>query len=761
MPAADPALEAAARAGLCSSSELNRLAGRPRGVSFGGAPATAPGVLKALRRPSRDSAATKIQAIWRSKQSRKRVRNDFGLRRPSKALMRRQKTLSDKDSAWLAQRKSALSDLTEVGAMKQAIAQASSSRWVIDPNNTNWCHWWDLFMMVLLFVVLFLTPYEVAFLEAPSGWENTLTDGLFWVNRAFDAAFLADLIINFFLAYQNPPSKGNTWVRSLAMIRRRYLAGWFVIDLLSVLPFWLVGLLLPSSGGDNPADESARRLLFVVRAVRLLRLLKLSKVLGMSRILKRYETRVELKYNTMSFVKMIAVVVAWSHLQACLWGLIPLFEPADAETWLGDLAASQGVDAEELEPWLKYTSALYFSVMTLTSIGYGAMLPPASNSSEMFLCVVLMMVSSMIWVYTMGQMCAIATSMDPDTTAFHNNMDALNAFMRERGLQTDLRVRCRTFFHATRKMATLTDDSELLEKMSPLLRGTVALETHRSWLSRVWYFADFVNRHATANGLEENMGQEFSELRFEQDSFVSQLAMRLQPMAFTQRERVPPGALYILRKGMVVRGWYFLGPGRVWGQDMIVHHPELIDSTPVVSLTYIEVLCLERDDLFECTAGHPTAQERVKKAARRIALARLLTKHVRRVKAAQKAAGTSMTNVKIKPLKSATPDRRASLTMGRVIRRNSWKSSSPTPGEKEKGGGDHDAVPVRDAVRSELKEQLGVAVEAAVQQAVLAVLAHQRKAPPTPPQQRLPPPTPPQQSRSDSWWKRSADQLSA
>ena len=44
---------------------------------------------------------------------------------------------------------------------------------------------------------------------------------------------------------------------------------------------------------------------------------------------------------------------------------------------------------------------------------------------------------------------------------------------------------------------------------------------------------------------------------------------------------------------------------------------------------------------------------------------------------------------------------------------------------------------------------------------VLAVLAHQRKAPPTPPQQRLPPPTPPQQSRSDSWWKRSADQLSA
>jgi hypothetical protein len=50
------------------------------------------------------------------------------------------------------------------------------------------------------------------------------------------------------------------------------------------------------------------------------------------------------------------------------------------------------------------------------------MLPPQSNAVEMIVCVFLMVISSILWVYTMGQMCAIATAMDPDTANFHRIM---------------------------------------------------------------------------------------------------------------------------------------------------------------------------------------------------------------------------------------------------------------------------------------------------------------------------------------------------
>ena len=484
----------------------------------------------------------------------------------------------------------------------QAIRDATYNRWVIDPNYALWTGWWDLGMMVLLTVVLFVTPYEVAFLSPNF-------DALFVINRVFDAIFMSDLVINFFLAYQNGPEKGSTWVKHLPAIRRRYLRGWFAVDFFSVLPFWSVGMIIDAmkdeDGGDDDKGD-ASSLLRVVRAVRLLRLVKLGKVLGMSRILKRYEAQMDMTYALISLAKMLFLIAAWSHLQACLWGLCPSLEPDDAETWLKELADTQGTTVEGLDPVLKYSSALYWSVMTLTSIGYGAMLPPESNATEMILCVALMLVSSIIWVYTMGQMCAIATSMDPDTANFHRIMDGLNMFMRERGLEKKLRIQLRVYFHNCRKMYRVSGDTEILERMSPMLRGVVALEAHRPWMKRVWY-------------LDPNIryvdGPVSTEIKNEQEAFVAQLAITMQLTSFVSEERVPVGSLYILRKGLCSRGWSFMGPGRVWGEDLILKYPQLVDTTPTIALTYVEVLRLNRGDLFDVAARHPVVEERIKRAA--------------------------------------------------------------------------------------------------------------------------------------------------
>ena len=406
-----------------------------------------------------ERSAAKIQAHYRGKRDRaivevKRVRAEFIAR--SKA---------ERDLMFAMKTQSTLANLTDVKAMTAAIRNATETRgWVIDPNHAEWTAYWDLMMMLLLTVVLFLMPYEVAFL-VPS------LDALFVINRLIDLIFACDLVIQFFLAYQNGPDKGNTWVKSLPMIRKRYLKGWFTIDFISVLPFWIIEMMVDgqkdgAAGGDEAGGPES--LLRVVRAVRLLRLTKLTKVLGMSRILKRYEAHMDVTYAVLSLLKMVFLIVAWSHLQACAWGMLPSLEGAGTETWLTDLAESEGKTLDELDPGLKYSAALYWSVMTLTSIGraaaalhsppsstptlhsyctplhphrYGAMLPPQSNAIEMIVCVFLMVISSILWVYTMGQMCAIATSMDPDTANFHRIMDGLNMFMHERGIDKKLRVR--------------------------------------------------------------------------------------------------------------------------------------------------------------------------------------------------------------------------------------------------------------------------------------------------------------------------------
>ena len=57
-------------------------------------------------------------------------------------------------------------------------------------------------------------------------------------------------------------------------------------------------------------------------------------------------------------------------------------------------------------------------------------------------------------------------------------------------------------------MYKVSGDTEILERMSPMLRGVVALEAHRPWLRRVWYLDPQVQ-------YEDDMSTVASELRSE------------------------------------------------------------------------------------------------------------------------------------------------------------------------------------------------------------------------------------------------------
>ena len=52
------------------------------------------------------------------------------------------------------------------------------------------------------------------------------TEGLFAINRAIDAIFLLDLVLQFSLMYQAEEGReGSRWISSRALIARHYLRG--------------------------------------------------------------------------------------------------------------------------------------------------------------------------------------------------------------------------------------------------------------------------------------------------------------------------------------------------------------------------------------------------------------------------------------------------------------------------------------------------------------------------------------------------------
>ena len=179
------------------------------------------------------------------------------------------------------------------------------SRGLIDP---RWriMQRWDAAVIFALLITCIYTPFEVALLP-------TALNASFVVGQVLNAIFVADLIMTFFVPFQNE-ADGHYEV-SHCRIAKRYLRGWFAVDLISCCPFEIIGLIFD-------ADTLPPGLLKPIRMLRLMRLLKLARIAKASRILARWEDHITIPYGTRALIGWSIVLLMSIHWFSCLWVLL-------------------------------------------------------------------------------------------------------------------------------------------------------------------------------------------------------------------------------------------------------------------------------------------------------------------------------------------------------------------------------------------------------------------------------------------------------
>lgn len=196
---------------------------------------------------------------------------------------------------------------------------------------------WDFMLIVCLVYVALMVPFDVVFME------DGETDELFWVNRVVDVFFVLDMVVQCFLRdldargkymmgrgaiAQECASRAGcvallsfpAAVRGAAPVltaatRCADLRGWFWVDLVSVLPFEVLGVLLNSEAAET---------LQLVRLVRLFRLFKLLRVLRASRLYARWEASLPVTYGTVGLLKFMLWSTFIAHWTACAWRIGPM-----------------------------------------------------------------------------------------------------------------------------------------------------------------------------------------------------------------------------------------------------------------------------------------------------------------------------------------------------------------------------------------------------------------------------------------------------
>ena len=63
----------------------------------------------------------------------------------------------------------------------------------------------------------------------------------------------------------------------------------------------------------------------------------------------------------------------------------------------------------------KYSAAVYWAMYTLTSVGYGDI--SATNTTEMQVCTICLLIGSFMWAYIIGSACSIAASISASLAA--------------------------------------------------------------------------------------------------------------------------------------------------------------------------------------------------------------------------------------------------------------------------------------------------------------------------------------------------------
>ena len=469
--------------------------------------------------------------------------------------------------------------------------------WLLNPRSPRMMYWDALVGTFLLFTATF-TPYEVAFMEDGDGTSVTV-DARFVINRIVDLGFLTDMGFNFFLPYQ---TSDNRMVTDHGVIVRKYVFGWFPVDLVSIVPYDLIAVMMQDDSLSN---------LKVLRAIRLLRLAKLLRIIRLGRLFRRFEATHEVNYAVLALNKFGFGILFLAHWMACLFYLIAATEARESN-WVTGYFDVSAEDALAIDKGTLYVASVYWAVATLSTLGYGDVIP--NTNAERLYAVLGTFIGGAVYAYLLGSVCSIITNLDEGSNTFYRQMDELNRFMKEKDITNDLRVKLRDYFRFRRNSRALVEWSGVMHLMSDSLRLDVAEEVFGGWIRAMPIFRDCPKR------LPAMLSAHLSSLV-------------LSPHENIMANPVRRDSLFIVEKGLIAHRGKIQETGALLGVERIYKaHGELLEaSPPAVTLCHAVVLCLKRDALLGVVAEFPETQRQMRAIVCRLIMRETVMAYARAV----------------------------------------------------------------------------------------------------------------------------------
>lgn len=418
---------------------------------------------------------------------------------------------------------------------------------------------WNIIVVFAVLTFSFIFSYRFTFGIYKS-------DILYW---ALLLVFALDVLVNF-----NSSVKIEHAVSTdRKTIAKKYLAGWFIVDFIAAFPFDI--LLLSVLG--IPDEHAGRGVFFIV-----LQVITLVKLLKIKKIARELNQNLNVNPGVMRLMIFAFWFAQAVHYISLGWIVIGAVEAARAH-----------LD--------QYIRALYWSVTTVATIGYGDYCPDHESNLQIIFTIGVQIFGVGMYGYIIGNVSGLIANLDVARADFIKKLESVKIYLNTKQIPRDMQEKILSYYHYLwDKKKNVTDENPLSDL--PLsLTLEIMLYLNRDMLMKVDLFKN------------------------SQDLFVREAIQMLKPLIYLPDD-------YIIRQGEYGDCMYFLssgeievlvddrqvaklGPGSTFGETSLLIGEKR--NASIHTLSHCEVYRLSKSDFDSLRTRFPEFNDEMEALSRK------------------------------------------------------------------------------------------------------------------------------------------------
>ncbi|KAH8482264.1 hypothetical protein H0E87_029646 [Populus deltoides] len=337
------------------------------------------------------------------------------------------------------------------------------NRFIISPYDRRY-RLWETFLVLLVIYTAWVSPFEFGFLKQPQS-------PLSICDNVVNGFFAVDIVLTFFVAYLdkvtyllNDDHKKIAW---------KYASSWLALDIISTIPTELARKISPKP----------------LQSYGFFNMLRLWRLRRVSALFSRLEKDRNYNYFGVRCAKLLCVTLFAVHSAGCFYYLIAARYHDPHNTWIG---AALGDNFLEQGIWRRYVTSIYWSITTLTTVGYGDLHPV--NTREMIFDIFYMLFNLGLTAYLIGNMTNLVVHGTSRTRRFRDTVQSASSFAQRNKLPP--RLQDQMLAHLCLKFKTDSEglqQQETLDFLPKAIRSSISHYLFYSLVEKVYLFQGVSN----------------------------------------------------------------------------------------------------------------------------------------------------------------------------------------------------------------------------------------------------------------------------